>query len=130
MKSRQEHRINIELKNKIIKFIKKYELIKSGEKIVFGVSGGPDSIFMLDILNKIKLNKELDFEIIVAHVNHMIREEASEDEQYVMDFCEKNNIQCFIKRIDVLKYSNNKKVCTLKTECIFFILLKEIKTKP
>lgn len=112
MKSRQEHRINIELKNKIIKFIKKYELIKSGEKIVFGVSGGPDSIFMLDILNKIKLNKELDFEIIVAHVNHMIREEASEDEQYVMDFCEKNNIQCFIKRIDVLKYANNKKVGT------------------
>lgn len=112
MKSRQEHRINIELKNKILEFIKKYELIKSGEKIVLGVSGGPDSIFMLDILNKIKINKELEFELVVAHVNHMIREEANADEQYVMDFCKKNNIQCFTKRIDVVKYANNKKIGT------------------
>ena len=112
MKSRQEHRINIELKNGVLEFVKKYELIKSGEKIVCAVSGGPDSIFMLDVLNKLKMNKELEFELVVAHVNHMIREEANEDEQYVIDFCRKNNIQCFTKRIDVLKYANNKKVGT------------------
>ena len=112
MKSRQEHRINIELKNKVSEFIKKYELIKSGEKIVFAVSGGPDSIFMLDILKKLKINNDLEFELIVAHVNHMIRKEAIEDEEYVIDFCKKNNIQCFTKRIDVLKYANNKKIGT------------------
>lgn len=112
MKSRQEHRINIELKNRVLGFIKKYELIKYGEKIVLGVSGGPDSIFMLDILNKLKINKDLEFELVVAHVNHMIRQEANEDEQYVIDFCKKNNIQCFTKRIDVLNYANNKKVGT------------------
>lgn len=112
MKSRAEYRINVELKNKILEFIQKYELIKSGEKIVLGVSGGPDSIFMLDILNKIKNNKDLEFELIVAHVNHMIREEAILDEQYVINYCKKNNIEYYIKRIDVLKYANNKKVGT------------------
>ena len=112
MKSRQEHRINIELKNRVLEFIKKYELIKSGEKIVCAVSGGPDSIFMLDVLNKLKNNKDLEFELVVAHVNHMIRQEAIEDEEYVIDFCKKNNIQCFTKRIDVLKYANNKKIGT------------------
>ena len=112
MKSRAEYRINIELKNKVIEFIQKYELIKSGQKIVLGVSGGPDSIFMLDILNKIKNDKCLDFELIVAHVNHMIRQEAILDEKYVINYCTKNNIEYYIKRIDVLKYANNKKVGT------------------
>ena len=42
------------MKDKVIKTIKKYNLINKGDKIVLGVSGGPDSISMLDILNSIK----------------------------------------------------------------------------
>ncbi len=112
MKGRMEYKVNIELKNEVLEFIKKYKLINPKEKIVLGVSGGPDSIFMLDILNKIKNNKDLDFEIVVAHINHMIREEAKEDEQYVINFCKKNNIVCYTKRIDVKKIAYNKKIGT------------------
>ena len=53
--------------NKVTKTIKKYNLIKNGDKIVIGVSGGPDSICLLDILKKIK---NPTFDIIVAHINH------------------------------------------------------------
>ncbi len=61
---------------------KKYNLINSGDKIVLGVSGGPDSIAMLDILNQLK--DEMNFEIYVVHVNHNIRgKDADEDEEYV-----------------------------------------------
>ena len=69
------------MKNKVLNTIKKYNLIESGDKIILAVSGGPDSISMLDILNNIKNDKNIDinFEIIVAHVNHMIRKEAIED---------------------------------------------------
>ena len=42
------------LEQEILKTINKYNLIESGDKIVLGVSGGPDSICMLNILNKIK----------------------------------------------------------------------------
>ena len=71
---------------------------------------------MLDILNKIRQNPKnnLSFNIIVCHVNHMIRKEAEEDETYVINFCKKNNIEYYIKRIDVQKYANNKKVGTIK----------------
>lgn len=102
------------MKEKILKTISKYEMIKSGEKIVLAVSGGPDSIFMLDILNKIRndQNINLNFDMVVCHVNHMIREEAEEDEKYVINYCDKNNIQCYVKRIDVKKYANNNKVGT------------------
>ena len=102
------------MKEKVLKTINKYDLIKSGDKIVLAVSGGPDSLFMLDILNKIKNDKDiaLEFDIIVCHVNHMIREEANSEEEFVRNFCKKINIECYTKRIDVLNYANNKKIGT------------------
>ena len=98
------------MKNKVIETIKKYGLIQAKDKIVLGVSGGPDSISMLDILRQIR--EEFDFEIVVAHINHMIRKEAIQDEEYVKKYCEKNNIKCFVKRIDVIDIANNKKIGT------------------
>ena len=100
------------MKNKVLKTIKKYNLILDNDKIVLGVSGGPDSISMLNILNEIRNEKIIKFDIVVAHINHMIREEAIEDENYVKDYCDKNHIECFIKRIDVLKMANDNKMGT------------------
>ena len=98
------------MKDKVIETIKKYELIQAKDKIVLGVSGGPDSISMLDILRQIR--EEFDFEIVVAHINHMIRKEAIQDEEYVKKYCEKNSIEFFVKRIDVMSVANNRKIGT------------------
>ncbi len=100
------------MKQKVIETIRKYNLIEDGDKIVLGVSGGPDSISMLNILKQIKDEQIKDFEIYVAHINHMIREEAIDDEKYVEDYCNRNNIKCYIKRIDVIKIANDKKTGT------------------
>ena len=66
---------------------------------------------MLDILNEIKNDDKinLNFEIIVCHINHMIREEANEDEEYVKKYCNKKNIQFYSESIDVKKLANNNK---------------------
>ena len=98
------------MNNKVIDTIKKYNLIQKGDKLVLGVSGGPDSISMLHILNKIK--EEFNLEIYVAHINHMIREEAVEDEKYVQEYCEKNNIKYFVKRVDVQQIAKTEKIGT------------------
>lgn len=98
------------MENKILKTIKEYNLIKNGEIIVLGVSGGPDSMAMLDVLRKIQENKKIDFTMVVAHVNHMIREEAIDDENYVIEYCKENGIKYYIKRIDVIEYANNNKI--------------------
>ena len=100
------------MKNKILETIKKYNMIENGEKVVLAVSGGPDSICMLDILNDIKNDETIDmnFEIVVAHVNHMIREEAEEDEKYVKKYCEEKQIEFYSKSIDVQKMANNNKI--------------------
>lgn len=92
----------------VLTTIEKYNLIQANDKIVLGVSGGPDSLFMLDILNKLK--EKLQIEIVVAHVNHMIREEANEEEEFVQEFCKKINVEFYSKRIEVEKYANNNKI--------------------
>ena len=101
------------LKEQVINTIKKYNLIENKDKIVIGVSGGPDSICLLHILNEIK--KEFNFEICVAHINHKIRKEADEETEYVKEFCKSLGIKCYIKRIDVIKIANNLKRGTEET---------------
>ena len=105
-------RIIYGLKEKVLDTIKKYELISNGDKLVLGVSGGPDSMCMLNILKEIKENGILNFEITVAHMNHMIREEAKKDENYVKKYCKENGIKFYSKSIDVEKIANTNKIST------------------
>ena len=96
------------IRNKVLETIKKYNLIEKGDKIVLGVSGGPDSITMLYILNE--FTKILDFQIYVAHINHGIREESTDDEKYVEKFCEKFNVSFFVLHSNVEKIAKTQKL--------------------
>ena len=62
------------MKEKVLETIKKYNLIEPKDKIVVGVSGGPDSMTLLNILLEIKKEKLIDFDLCVCHINHMIRD--------------------------------------------------------
>ena len=98
------------MENKVLKTILKYNLVENGDKVVVAVSGGPDSITLLDILNKIKKYGKIKFEIVIANVNHQIREEAIDDEKFVQEYAKNNNIKCYVKRIDVINYADNNKM--------------------
>ena len=102
------------MEEKVLQTIKKYNLIQNNDKIILAVSGGPDSIAMLNCLFNLKIKLEekenLRFQIYVAHVNHMIREEAKSDETYVQELCDKLNIPFFSKSIDVKKIAHNNKM--------------------
>lgn len=98
------------LEEKVIQTIKKYNMIKDGDKVVIGVSGGPDSITLLNILNNLK--EKLNIKIYVAHINHMIREEANEETEYVREFCDKLGIDFFAKKIKVEEEAKKLKIGT------------------
>ena len=98
------------MKDKILQTIKKYNLIEKGDSIVIGVSGGPDSICLLNILNELK--EELNFKIYVAHINHLIRKEADEETEYVKSLCKNIGVECFTKKIDVVKIAKESKMGT------------------
>lgn len=95
------------LKDEVLKTIKEYNLIKQGDKIVVGVSGGPDSICLLHVLHNLK--EDLEIEIYVAHVNHMIREVADSETEYVQKFCENLGIKCFVKKENIIKIAKEQK---------------------
>ncbi len=101
------------LKDEILKTIKTYNLINKKDKIVIGVSGGPDSICLLHVLNSLK--QELEIEICVAHINHMIRKVADSETEYVRKFCNDLGIECFIKKVDIIKLAKEEKKGTEET---------------
>lgn len=64
--------------------------IRYRDTVAVGVSGGPDSMALLDLV--IKLKSELDLIVIVCHVNHNVREESKEEEAYLRDFCKNQGL--------------------------------------
>lgn len=95
------------LKEEVLKTIKDNNLINKGDKIVIGVSGGPDSICLLHLLNNLK--DTLKITIYVAHINHSIREVADMETKYVQDFCKKIGVECFVKKEDILSLAKKQK---------------------
>lgn len=58
--------------------------------IVIAVSGGPDSMALLNIL--MNFRNKFDFKIVCAHVNHNVRKESDEEKIFIEEYCLKNNI--------------------------------------
>ena len=98
------------LEDKVLDTINKYGMIKKNDKVVIGVSGGPDSMTLLNILNNLK--EKIEIEIYVAHINHMIREESDEETEYVKEFCERIGVSFFFKRVDVESEAEKLKIGT------------------
>jgi len=83
------------VKEKILKTINKHKLINEGEHIVLGLSGGPDSMCLFDVLYN--LSEEMKLTIEVVHVNHKFRPGAAEDDQhYVEETCKKMGVRCWV----------------------------------
>ena len=81
-------------------FIRQHGMIAPGEGIVCALSGGTDSVCMLDILAS--LRKELDFALYACHYNHCLRgEESDRDEAFARSICEKMEIPLFVGSGDV-----------------------------
>lgn len=95
------------LKEEVLKTIETYNLIEKNDKIVIGVSGGPDSICLLHVLYGLK--EKLGIEIVVAHVNHMLRDVADLETEYVQNFCKKLEVECYVKKADILEIAKTQK---------------------
>lgn len=95
--------------NKVKDFIVKNNLINEGDKILVALSGGPDSVCLLHILDSIK--DEFKITIGAAHVNHMMRgEEADGDEEYAKKICEKLGIEFYSIKVNINKISKERKI--------------------
>lgn len=88
---------------------KKENLIEKGDKIVVGFSGGPDSVFMTEML--LKLKETICFDLVLVHINHLLRGDDSDgDELFCYEYAKKNNFKIFSQRIDVEGISKEKSI--------------------
>ena len=98
--------------NEIIRIVKNNildnNLLNKGDKVVVAVSGGPDSMCLLDVLYRLK--DELDIKIEVAHVNHGIRKESDGEKIYVENYCNDRDIPFHYLKVDVPTLSKEKKI--------------------
>ncbi len=75
---------------KIKNFIVQHHLIKSGNKIVIGLSGGPDSVFLLYFLAS--LQQKYNLSLIAENLNHEWRKEADQEQQDCATLAQNLNI--------------------------------------
>lgn len=96
------------MEDRILKSIENYKLIENGDTIIVGASGGPDSQFMIYMLNSLK--SQIDFEIILAHLNHLHRKEARNDENLVRKTAEELNLKFFTRARSMDDYAVKYKI--------------------
>ena len=90
----------MELFREILKLNEEYNLIENNDTIVVGFSGGPDSVFLVEMLKK--LQDFFKFKIYLVHINHLLRgEDANADESFSYDYAKRNNLEIFVKRIPI-----------------------------
>ncbi len=81
--------------DKIVETIEKYQLIDHKDRIIIGVSGGPDSVCLLHSLWMLK--ETYDIALAVVHLDHEYRGEASAaDAVYVKNLCEQLGVKAYI----------------------------------
>jgi len=86
----------------IFKFIKNHNLIKEGDNVIVGISGGPDSTCLLHILCQI--NAFFPISIYAAHFNYELRgEESEQDETFVTDFCKQLNVPLYVNKFSLMQ---------------------------
>ncbi|MCL4539485.1 MAG: tRNA(Ile)-lysidine synthetase, partial [Bacteroidetes bacterium] len=58
--------------NRFEAFVRKHQLVSNDDKIIVGVSGGIDSVVLLDLLMELKERRHI--EVAIAHINHRLRD--------------------------------------------------------
>jgi tRNA(Ile)-lysidine synthase len=79
-----------QLIKKIEHFIDQHHLIGAGQTVIVGLSGGPDSVFLLHVLHR--LLPVLDIKIVAAHLDHGWRKTSTHDVAFCRELCEKLNV--------------------------------------
>ena len=83
--------------------IEQYEMLQSGDNVLLGVSGGPDSMALLHLLYSSQ--ERLGIHLFVVHVHHGLRPEAEEEASYVQEQCAIWGIPFRLFRIDVAAWA-------------------------
>lgn len=95
----------------VLETICQYRMLDKSDKILMGVSGGPDSIAMARVLISLKQSKEKPKSLGIAHLNHNLRgEESARDEAFVKAFARDHKLPLFVESVHVGELARKNKL--------------------
>ncbi|HIT59663.1 MAG TPA: tRNA lysidine(34) synthetase TilS [Candidatus Fimousia stercorigallinarum] len=89
-------------------YIIKHNLIRDGDKIVIAFSGGPDSVYLL--LGLLKLREKMDLSLAAVHINHKLQQIAEEHAAFVREFCREHAVDLYYFEKDIEKYAKQNRL--------------------
>ena len=109
---------------------RRYRLLISNDKVLLGVSGGPDSVTLLYLLNSLK--KEFKLKLHIAHLDHRLRKDSYQDREFVEHLGRKLNIPVTSSQINIKEISKRGSLEEIARNArlgFFFKVAKDIKAK-
>ncbi len=85
----------MEIYQQVAEFIRCKQLLQPGQRIIAGVSGGPDSLCLLDCLHR------LGYQVLVAHLDHQLRPESPEEALFVQEVARSYSLEILVERVNV-----------------------------
>jgi tRNA(Ile)-lysidine synthase len=89
------------LPSKVLETLNRAGMVRPGERILVGLSGGADSVALTEILVELSPRFDPPLSLVLAHLNHGLREEADEDEAFCRDIARRLSLPLASERIDV-----------------------------
>ena len=107
-KNLSKKEIHRRVTNTVRQTINEFDMVRPGDRVLIGVSGGPDSMVLLHILKD--LVPELSLTLAVAHLNHGLRDEAKDEAEFVKSVCDGLDIDCHADSVDVNRYRHRHRL--------------------
>jgi tRNA(Ile)-lysidine synthase len=97
------------LEEKVLRHIRLEHLVSAGQRLLLGVSGGPDSVCLAMVLCHLRAGLEIDLHL--AHLNHRLRgKEAEADAEYVSALALRLGLPCSVEARDVRAYQKERRI--------------------
>lgn len=85
----------MDLYDRVAEFVRRERSLRKGQPVVVAVSGGPDSLCLLDVLRR------LGHRLVVAHLDHGLRPDSEEDAAFVAELAAAWGLEAVVERIPV-----------------------------
>ena len=95
------NRCDMEIYQRVADFISRERLLEPGQQLIVGVSGGPDSLCLLDCLYR------LGYQVLVAHLDHQLRPDSTEEARFVQQVAQSYGLESLVGRADIVGSSGS-----------------------
>lgn len=100
---------SINFYSKVKETIDKYKMVNKGQTVLIGLSGGADSVALLEVLHHFSM--EYQSPIVIAHLNHCLRgSESDADQELAIELAKKYNCEIIVESADVKRYCEEMKL--------------------